>query len=352
MNKSISFTLGVALLVTGSLLLFVHADRQFASLPPTPGLPHVITLKNTMAYQQEFTVRQQNISRLGLYIKPLTTKQLSGVVTVQLLRGSTRIFEQQIPAVFAHPDSALDVRISPSIATVTGERLRVAVAISDDLSGKVGLQTRQQDESFNRDAVFFIDGKPQDDPLAYEAYYSQYPALTLQLGSLLILAALWLLFGLSLSTSVGQIAYASGIVIAANVPAFASAAAVYPLMCLQVVIVFGVLRSLRKTSLPLPAQLLAAHTLAFTSWWPLVFIAARPAFSVSIASLKDIFFDPHQLGLTTTGAYIGIPTLVAAGFSTLILFLGKDDRLVNTVALAITYLALIDVWSVYASIIS
>lgn len=395
MNKRIRIGAVLILVAVGCGLLLVRSDRQFINLQPTPGVPYAVPLKSGHIYTQQFVVHHTPISQIGVYLRPLGTNIPDASIHVRVLQHNTLIHEQTISALFADPETASQVRLPQPMVVIPPETLRFEVTVPPVLSGRVALQTRMQDETFNGDATFFIDSQAQAHPLAYQVDASVHPSLTLQLGGLLLFAALWILLGARLEDRLGWIVYAIGIAVAANVPLFVSGDSSILLLATQAVLVFVVLAYTQRMRFSRAAQLIAAHTVAFTTWWPLVLVFSHTGFGITspvAGNFIETLFDPNQLGASSTGAYVGLfatvlavlglswwknsdvrrlrwigilffgigiftsPILIviaiamlsAVGLHVALQFLGSNSRLVRLLLYAVTYIALIDTFTVYA----
>lgn len=397
MNKVITYSLVIVLALFGTALMFTQADRQFIWLFPTEGIVNTVRLQSDHTYEQTFTVHQKNISRFGIYVRPLTEELPAGNISLQLYRGSVLLGEGTIPAVVAAPNSASFIRFPTPIPVTDGEQLRFQVRTPVALTGKLALQTKIQDESFNEDATFLLDGEPQTDPLGYEAYYAIRPPLPLYVGGLSLLAALGIaLYPMLKRQNLVFPVYAIGIVLIANIPFFFQGIIHVPLLVLEWAIVYTSLRFLAPF-FTVQARLLLAHTFAFTSWWLLVLYAHKPLFGIGYLQManhiKDFLFDPNQIVLSPAGAYVGIPVglfallaffvwrkvdmlknwkvaaitisiiglyiaplltavgvifMAAVGMTYLNRFLGERDKLVSLLMYVLVYVILLDTFTVYS----
>lgn len=395
MNTHQRLIFGSLLALCGLALFFIRSDRQFINLLPTRGLPHAITLESGHVYAQEFVIHTSPVSQIGIYLRSFGDTPPDLPVTVRVLHERRLIHEQKLPAVFADPEATSEIRLPAPLSVTPLEILRVEVTVPPELSGRMALQTRALDGTFNNDASFFIDEHRQTNPLAYQVYAAVRPALTLHVASLLILAAVWVLGGLQLATSRGLIVYAAALAIIANVPAMLMGIFAAQLLIIQTIVLLGALAYGRRLNISQPASLLTAHTLAFTTWWPLVMLFARPGATATtpfVSSITQVLFDPNQITPETAGAYVGLfaaafavigvafwsdrslnylriigvcftlagfivsPLLVAIGIAILAAiglqnlsnFLDTNSRTVRLLLYIVVYIALVDTLAVYA----
>ncbi|MBI3250276.1 MAG: hypothetical protein HYZ61_00250 [Candidatus Andersenbacteria bacterium] len=304
-------------------LLLIQADRQIIVLSPSEDASLVVPLISDKIYEQEFVNSAANISRVGVYVKPLVQDIPVDTITLNLRRSGENIGQQVFPSSFLNANAPVFLRLSSPFETVHREKLVLAISVPPSLSGKVGLMQRQQDETFNRDAVLFIDGAPQSSPAAYEVFMSVRPAITLQMGGLLLIAATFLIVWHRSAKHLLYPLYAIGLSVSASLPLLVRDVSIqsFLLVVLQAGIVWGVLFLLKRRSLRPPATLFGAHIAAFTTFWALV-IAGRVPWTglTSLGHLKDVFLDPNQIAVMPIGAYIGIPALICTGIGLILLW--------------------------------
>lgn len=331
------YIISTLLAVIGLSLFFVTTDREFINLSPTEGELHGISLETGTIYEQSFPATRSSVSRIGLFLRPVTRDIPAAALIVGLLQNGEKVGEQALPAAFIDTERSSQVRFSPRVPVKHGDNITIRLTVPPELSGKIRIQQREPDETFdNTYATSTINGEVQPGPFAYQVYYGYKPPLAIQLGGLALLCAVYLL----LTRWIKQHQIVSFIVLAAilailyTVPA--SLLTSYFLYLISVIFLafLAMFFFLQRQNLSFPSALTGASIFAFTTWWPLHFATDWhwPAGLARQAPLlKDIFLDPRQIPTANGGnwehfgSYIGIIgfALATIGFLSVI---GKIQR--------------------------
>ena len=381
LSKISRFIFILALSSAGGLFLLVKTDREFINLAPSAGAAHGVELRSYSTYEQSFVATRSTITRLGLFFMPTIADLPDATITVAIKRADKVINEQSLSAAFLDGENFSQIRFYPPLAVTDGEQLTVNISVPPALDNTLRLQQRQPDATFSTANVSLaVDGEVQNAPAAYQVFYGWRPSLAVQIGGLLILAALLLIIpNLPL--------YVLGTTALFIVPAlllknFPLIDFFYAALALS-----GMLMLLREHKLPLMPALFGAHVFAFTTWLPLHALASREyyaafallpilissrrrqllpviilavfliiffshwapltSFPDQVADFRDIFFDPNQVpdsqkvpGYTWDhfGSYIGI---ISAALSLLgLIWQGRRHKLIVLIGLAGALLAL------------
>ncbi|MEX0650090.1 MAG: hypothetical protein WD200_03750 [Candidatus Andersenbacteria bacterium] len=304
---------GFLAILLGLVLCLVRADRQFIFLAPTEGSPHTVTLKNNTTYAQEFSVYEDSISVLALYLRPLQRNLPADSVQVELLQDGEVVSSHAVPGIFLDPDSSAQIPVDPPLHVTPGQKLTVQITVPATLSEKVGVQLRQPDETFNiQDTTFSIDGVVQDAPLAYQVFQQTIPVFPLQVGGLLILTGIYLLAQQYLRRRPEvQLGFVAGASVLYSLPLILSGRVSITLIVLQVVAALLTAVALRRHQLSLPAIMLGSLVFALTTWWVMHVVGSSLSFDP--LSIKDALWDPNQVVSShAAGSYIGIPATLLA----------------------------------------
>lgn len=382
LSKISRFILILALSSAGGLFLLVKTDREFINLAPSAGAAHGVELRSHSTYEQSFIATRATITRLGLFFMPITEDLPDATITVAIKRAGKIITEQSLSAAFLDGENFSQIRFHPPLAVTDGEQLTVSISVPPALDNTLRLQQRQPDATFSTANVSFsVDSQVQDAPAAYQVFYAWRPSLAVQIGGLLILAALFLII-----PSLPLYVLGTSILFIAPALLFKS----FPLIDFfyAALALSGMTMLLREHKLPLLPALFGAHVFAFTTWLPLHALAGReyyaafallpllvsprrrqllpviilavfliilfghwtplPSFPDQVADFRDIFFDPNQVpdsqkvpGYTwdNFGSYIG---MVSATLSLVgLIWQGRRHKLIVLIGLAGALLALI-----------
>ncbi len=271
----------LVLLLGGSALLSVQTEREFINLQPTEGRANTQVLVSDGTYKQIFQVNRTSLARVGVHLRSLSRNLPDQPVTITVWRGKMLIARQEVSPQFIDNEGATQILLKPAPATQPGERLAVEVSVDKNLSGQIGWQLRRQDGSFDPWAAqLLINGQPQPDPGAYQAWHHSRPALAVQMGGLLILAALllavrsywqvrpsWLIVIYAVAAS---LLYAAPAFLIKDYPVWLVAGAVAGLL--------GMYRLMRQTGAAILPALFAANIFSFTTWFALHLSAGRSVY--------------------------------------------------------------------------
>lgn len=358
------YLLAVLLVITGVALAYYRTDREFINLQPTPGAAFALPLEEGHEYAFAFTVNRDSLTRLGFTLRLLRENVPSEDVEIILRRGETIIAQQSIASAFIDSEGFTQVRFSPPLATSPGEQLEAQIIVPPALSGTLGLQLRQIDQSFRADDIQFrVDGTPSPLPPAYQAYFLYHPGLAVQIGALLCIAAVWLIIPLR---RLPPLAAGALISVVALLPVILLHGVPWSLLLAQALAWAGMYLLLERRALSFPARLVGAHVCGLTTYWALHSIGGTPSMlllcviplaiylalafprhswvvsglaaviaavslwlappstvPLGVASLRDVFLDPYQVAeaLKTPaqlpwhhyGSYVGLfATILAA----------------------------------------
>lgn len=296
-----------------ALLFFVTSEEQVILLPPDIDAKPVALLASE-TYKQEFVVHESSVTRVGVYIRPLAQDLASNLVTLSLFYDDALVHTQTIEAKSFQTGEPTFIVLPKTLSIDPGSTLSLVVTVSDALSNKVAIMPRPQDDTFNTEAKFYVGANDPQNPAGYEVFSAYHPAITLQLGGLALLAAA-LLFAHSFSFRISKILYSVLLPITAVLPSIALLSSLQGILYLVLTIIslYALINVFRKHMTHI-AALFGAHVFVFTSFWPLVGMGGRTIYDSmalsTISHLKDIFLDPNQFSLEKAGAFVGIPSLV------------------------------------------
>lgn len=308
---------------TGLVLFTVTTDREFINLTPSPA--QFVTLETGHTYTQTFPATRSSISRVGVYLRPVGSLPASAVA-LTITHSGTPVATQTIPTAAIDIEGTSQVRFDLPLVVDVGDQISLTLTVPDDLTGRVRALQRLPDNTFDPTyAVFTIDGDRESVPLAYQVYYLFRPPLAFQMGGLLILAALIVVFRSHYSLPITHYSLIIPLAVVLSVlyalPALLLAD--FPIALMIVTTgVFFTTSLIARRQLPAAPTLLTAAIAAFAAYWPLRLAnpwdVASFDFTVS-ASLRNIFLDPRQipganppLAWEHFGSYVGITTAVLA----------------------------------------
>ena len=277
-NIIISAILGVA----GLTLLNLQVDREFINLAPTEGADFAMVLQSDTVYQQTFIARKAHISRISLYVTPLTKQIPDEDVSITLTTPNGDTVQSQIPAVFINATRTATITIPDTLSYNPGDTLSITMQVPIELSGKLRIQTRKVDESFINDVpIFTIAQTPQENPLAYQAYYLYRPPFALQLGFMLIALSILSITGISLilKSPIHTLIYSAYVALAFVIPRALAYQMPWVVYIATVIALFGGITLLKDRHSPL-ATLFGAHAFALTSWFALHALSGRAIYAL------------------------------------------------------------------------
>lgn len=323
MNKRIRLVSAGLICLAGLALFTVRTDREFINLTPSPGsTENSLTLEASRAYEQKFPATRTSISRLGLYLRPQTRNLTPSAVSLSILASGQLRAQEKIPTSFIDAEGVSEIRLSRPVTVTRGEEITIVLDVPSELSGQIRALTRTPDETFNADyAHFTIDQTAHAAPLAYQVYYRYRPPLAWQMGGLLLIWALAVLFPQRLGSRKIIVLLGFSLAILYAAPAFLFGS--FPLLLIGVTTLAftGMALTLIRQKLSLPAVLAGACLFAFTTWWPLHFAYDWHWTSEVLGqatSLQNIFLDSNQVPSANGGqfehygSYLG---MIAAGIS-------------------------------------
>ncbi len=171
MNKITRYILAIIIGFTGLALFFVKTDRAFVTFSPIEGQTNAIVLESGQTYAQTFPAIGNNISRVSVFLRPAAKQIPEGEVPVSLaIAGQT--FTQKVPTAFIDSEGAAQARFTPPLRTAKDMPITLTLQVPDNLSGQIRAQVHEPGE------------------FAYQVYSSYTPSLAIQIGGLLLLAAL------------------------------------------------------------------------------------------------------------------------------------------------------------------
>ncbi len=359
---------GLALLIGGSLFFTVKTEREFINLVPTEGRENTLVLESDHTYVQQFATNKLTLARLGIHLRPLAGDLPDKPINIEIRRGDQLLATRAITPQFIDDEGASHVIFEPALVTAPGEKLSITVSMPDELSGTVGWQSRQLDETIDASSVqMLIDGQVQKAPGAYSAYSQSRPPLASQIGGLMVLGGLITILGWHKNHQAAAITtYAVAASYLFTAPIFVLGRQNLILFVVSLTALGSMYLLMRSNSISIISSLFAANTFAFTSWFalqlnsgrywygffsllPAVFLLARqrrlrplllPASAMIFAwiiisqsgglhleqpsaAVRDVFLDPNQspsanpiTPYATTwenfGSYVGIPVILAA----------------------------------------
>jgi hypothetical protein len=332
----------LGLLLVGGLLLRLKTDREYINLTPHEGQAAGVVLEAGTAYTQIFEARRFTISCIGLHFRPNTKTIPADAITIGLERS------HEVAATTTLHSSALattgisQVCFDPPLVTRNREPIALTVRVPATLSGTLRLQTRQPDDSFNpATSTFLINDVVQPAPLAYQVRYQYRPPITIFMGGLLILAALWLVWPFITLYAVGSsFLFILPALLVGSRPVAAAVVA-----CVVFLITYW---SARRYGLDVFAALLAAHAVAFTTWWPLHLVVDWSQIDAlsGVVGIRNALLDPNQLpDRNWFGSYLGFITFSLALLG-LVTSAWKHQRWLRLtgVAVVIAFYPLVATW--------
>lgn len=336
-------------------LLTYTTDREFINLAPTPGVLFTVPLEAGKTYEQAFVVHRSTITRLGFFLQPLLEQLPAGELDLRVQQPGHFLKTLTIASPFIDSAGFTQIRLRPPLRVQVDQPVVVQWAVPEALSGKVGVQTRQVDWTFNNDdAIFSVDGRRQVAPLAYQAYFLYRPALAVVLAVLLLIGGLVLWLPHLPHYWPRVVALLVGVV--AVLPALLLGAFPCPVLLAVCASWFGMFRLLQRSGVRPVGAVIGAQAASLTSYYALQAQGGRPslllfsllplvlssrfgravrlavvliivaaAFALlpesevilKAAPVRDIFFDPYQvassLKLTNSelpwhhfGSYLGL----------------------------------------------
>lgn len=306
--RIIQIVAGALFIIAGGLIFQVHADNEFIHLTPSEGAAFRVPIQSDKVFEQTFVVQGQELSKIGAFLLPIHTKAKtsSGVIHIEVLRGTEVKASGDVPVSRIDSDGASLVRLSPSLPTTKGESLTMRIMSSPDASGFIALQKRTFDESFpDRDISFAIDGLQQDYPIAYSVFERIWPPFTAQLGGLLMMAGVVLLFwniAVRAKTATTLVVLIFVALLYA-IPSFDTHRTFYFLTVILLCASWLLLRIAGRTIL---ASLFGAFIFSCSTWLPLFLITGGTV--DGILPIRDALIDPNQISVSHgAGGYVGIP---------------------------------------------
>lgn len=304
---------GLILIMLATVLAFTSVDREIIALSPTPGQAQTIRMESAQVHRQEFVVYADNVSAVSLYLKPLQQNLPDASISGEIITSDTT-HSFTLPAVFLDPDIPAQINISPPLQITSEERIAIQLTAPKELSGKVGLQLRKQDETFSaEDVTYVISGEQQSDPLAYHVYTRNKPLFTLQLAGVAATAAIYLLFlGAGISERLRNAISILLLVLLYSLPLILAGAFSLLLFAAQCATAVGIASLLRRRKVSSIAVFVGVILATLTSWWAVHLLAPDSTFFT--LSLKDALVDPNQTVVShASGAYLGIVGVFLAG---------------------------------------
>lgn len=277
-------------IAVGVFLFTIQTDQEFMDIIPSDDPVYILPMKAGTPYTQIFLMRRNNISRLGIYMRPLQKAiDLHSTVTVQLMRGSMPIASGDIPALFIENGGPAYVRFSDAVPTVRNEQLSIVVKAPDKLSGSIGLR----------------QSKPGT--MAYNAFERIHPPLVQQFGGMLVAFGVTFLAWQHMKRHPGSssIAVLIFLTILAAIPAINSSISYASFFLLALVVSISTWCVLRLSGRSTVASLYGASLVTYSSWLPL-HIITRGAIRETL-SIRDALIDPNQIAIShANGGYIGV----------------------------------------------
>lgn len=322
----LSFPIRLALtllcVVAGGFLVTTRVDRLLLELAPSNGALFSVTLSNSKVYSQTLVTTRHSISKLNYYLTVASSAPANGVIQVKLMRGQEVIGQSVLPAVFVNSLGASEFVFSPPVATIPGETLSSTIQVAPAMSGLVKMQTRQADGTFKAsDTTFTIDGAQQENPLAYQAFYSYRLPFAIQLGGLLVLAGLFILVPpvSDRQKDIWLTVYAFSAITLFLIPNFTLGGWPWLLIISQATALLGITLLLKRFGLSTLSALFGAHIFSFTSWFPLHFLANRQLY-ILIALLPALLVLSRYRKQTSHYWRVVFVILILATTATTILF--------------------------------
>lgn len=321
--KTLYRLLSVAVfLLAAAALFFVTSEREFVSYQPLEGELSGIILRSNTVYQQTFITDRHSISRLSLFLRPVTDQPLpDDVLGITITSSEAVLNNTVIPVSFLNRDGATQVNFSPSLATSPGDSITFVLSAPPALSGLIRVQTMDLINNPDiSDISFSIGGVTQPSPLAYQLYYKYRPPLSYQLAIYLLFLVIWLVSRRSLLHPLILAAYVILSTIAFQSPAAMLTNFYWSLTLAFIVSLTGMLLLLRSYQLPPAAILVGANAFAFSTYFALhaqagrdkllvfssiplliwfILVRKKPAYRLAfgfilLLLLAGLFFAPYQ----------------------------------------------------------
>lgn len=298
--------MGAIGILLGSLVFFIHTDRQFINLTPGEGAGLLHTIRSDEVYEQTFQSSGQTISKIGAYLVPVSAgaKTSQAVITISIHTGAGQIATADIPVSLATSSGASFVH--GDMPSNKGEDITLRITASQDAHGLIALQKRPFDETFSyQNILFTIDGEPQNYAIGYTAYENIWPPFVQQFGAILVCAGLIIvMWNMVLrAKNITAILVLLYIALLYAIPSLNTYPTFFPIVAALLV---GTWVALRISGRTIAASVFGAFIFACSTWLPLYFITGGSA--ESILSLRDALIDPNQISVSHgAGGYVGIP---------------------------------------------
>ena len=162
-------------LLAAVALFFVNSDREFVSFPPLEGEPAGVILRSDTAYQQTLTIDRHSISRLSLFLRPVTDQPLpADVLEITVSSPHAILTKKIIPVSFLNRDGVTQINFTPALATEPGDPITFVLLIPPKLSGLLRAQTIDlANDPDLSDISFMAAAAAQPTPLAFQLYYNK-----------------------------------------------------------------------------------------------------------------------------------------------------------------------------------
>lgn len=312
-TRVLQFVVGGVCIVLSALLFPFRADQEFINLTPSEGAGTLISIKSDNTYEQTFSTRNKNISKIGVYLMPVhaSAKASQGKIRIELMRdGIVKAFGE-IPVFQIDNDGASLVRIEPPYASPLGENSTMRISVSSDASGLVALRKRFVDETFSSaDVTFSLNGKHESTPVAYRVFESIWPPFTRQIAGIVGVAGLLLICWPVTIKYKNYVMLFVVLCIAAlqAIPAIGTYPMYMPIVAGLVTLTWAILRISGRTQL---ASVFGACIFVCSSWLALYFTSGGEV--SGLLSVRDALLDPNQIHVShSAGGYVGIPAILFA----------------------------------------
>jgi hypothetical protein len=317
--RRIQIVVAVGVILFGASFFYIKTDSEFAKLTPTEESKYLVPMKTGASYDQDIVIHNKILSKIGIYFLPLhPLEHHTGIVTMSLLRGSAVLESAHIDSSYIDPTVPTEFALTHPIASAQDETLRIRVAVSDSISTDIALRNRTFDNDFSGEDVHFsIDGVAQQYPFAYTADERLHPALIKQVGGMIVISGLVLLF-LPLLLTIAGLQGLSAIGSQTSIIFYAS------IVLIVLVVSWSLLRVVGRSKL---AALFGACVIACSTWLPLMLIPMHG--NADILSFKNALLDPNQIKVSHAGgAYVGFFALffAAIGILAVVYGLTRDTR--------------------------
>ena len=303
-------------------LFFVNSEREFVSFQPLEGEVAGIILRSDTTYQQTFTIDRHSISRLSLFLRPVTDQPLpADVLEIAVSSPDAILAKTIIPVSFLNRDGVTQINFTPALATEPGDPITFVLSVPPKLSGLLRAQTIDlANDPHLSDTSFMVDDAAQPTPLAFQLYYNYRPPLAYQL-------AIYLLFLVFLLASRRSLLHPSVLLayVVFSTIAFLSPAAMLGYYSWSLTLAFiaslsGTILLLQSYNLTPSAVFLGANAFAFSTYFALhaqagrdqllvfsflplvlwfIHIKIRPNYRwvlviALLALITSLFFSPYQ----------------------------------------------------------